>query len=211
MYHQGYMPTLLQLYSTDVFGFETKENGRLIFQYSMLRGMFLTFAFPKLISAGRKRTTKKDTNEYGSAVSQQTPSSERTPLLPEPSRRNTSWAEDGDGNKDQDSKPPERYVFDLIYTRGSLFADGILTSLCSFAQEGWHMYLVAAVLPFAAGTGSASKGTVLQMIGQSATSNDRAEALAGISLVENIARLSTSKLCEPPVQCIAMCHVTAVR
>ena len=54
------------------------------------------------------------------------------------------------------------------------------------------MYLVAAVLPFAAGTGSASKGTILQMVGSSATSAERTDALAGVSLVENMARLSTT-------------------
>ena len=56
------------------------------------------------------------------------------------------------------------------------------------------MYLVAAVLPFAAGTGSAAKGSILQMVGRSASSNERTDALAGVSLVENIARLSTGKL-----------------
>lgn len=54
------------------------------------------------------------------------------------------------------------------------------------------MYLVAAVLPFAAGTGSASKGTILQMVGSGASSSERTDALAGVSLVENMARLSTS-------------------
>ncbi len=56
------------------------------------------------------------------------------------------------------------------------------------------MYLVAAILPFAAGTGSAAKGTVLQMVGSSASSSERTDALAGVSLVENIARLSTTSI-----------------
>lgn len=80
----------------------------------------------------------------------------------------------------------------MCETISSLIADGLLTLLCSFVRQGWQMYLVAAVLPFAAGTGSASKGTILQMVGSGASSSERTDALAGVSLVENMARLSTS-------------------
>lgn len=82
----------------------------------------------------------------------------------------------------------ETFEFDLFYARFSLLSDGIMTSLAMLVSQGWQMYLVAAILPLAAGTGSASKGTILQMI----PSNERVDALAGITLVENIARLSTT-------------------
>jgi hypothetical protein len=173
---------LLQLYSTDVFGFGTKENGWLIFMYSTLRGVFLTFAFPKLIAIGRKLTAKK-VEESGSP--------EREPLLTTQSRLATTLETDADKDKAHEE---QTFTFDLTYTRFSLVADGILTLFCSFVRDGWQMYLVAAVLPFAAGTGSASKGTILQMVGSSASSGERTDALAGVSLVENMARLSTSKL-----------------
>ncbi|KIX00870.1 uncharacterized protein Z518_09935 [Rhinocladiella mackenziei CBS 650.93] len=203
----GYLPTLLQLYSTDVFGFGTKENGWLIFMYSMLRGVFLTFAFPKLISLGRKWTIKKEKASTSGAGGEagDSASSERQPLLP-PQTHQATRAENADAyandNTDKDrakdnnqGRPQlknETFTFDLTYTRVSLVADGLLTLLCSFIHEGNQMYLVAAILPFAAGTGSASKGTILQMVGSSASSDERTDALAGVSLVENMARLSTT-------------------
>lgn len=101
--------------------------------------------------------------------------------------------EDVDADKDRKENKEQTFKFDLTYTRYSLLADGLLTLLCSFVQEGWQMYLVAAVLPFSAGTGSASKGTILQMIGASSKSAERTDALAGLSLVENLARMSTSE------------------
>ena len=55
------------------------------------------------------------------------------------------------------------------------------------------MYLVAVVLPLAAGTASGAKGSVLLMVGRAAGSAERTDALAGVSLVENMARLSTSE------------------
>jgi len=179
----GYLPTLLQLYSTDVFAFGTKENGWLIFLYSMLRGLFLTFAFPPLIAIGRRWTADREQKAREAEASKS--NTERQPLLV------------GDDATDADTptvrKQQKTFRFDLTYTRFSLVADGLLTLLCSFVREGWQMYLVAVVLPFAAGTGAAAKGTILQMVGSSASSSERTDALAGVSLVENMARLSTSE------------------
>lgn len=180
----GYLPTLLQLYSTDVFDFGTKQNGWLIFLYSTLRGVFLTFAFPQLIAIGRRYTAKKE--DCGGATEVAKNDSERQPLLATAGAPNAAINEDG-------PRRQETFSFDLTYTRFSLIADGLLTLLCSFVREGWQMYLVAVVLPFAAGTGSAAKGTILQMVGSSASSGERTDALAGISLCENMARLSTSE------------------
>ena len=156
----------------------------------MLRGVFLTFAFPKLISIGRKFTTKKEGDVCDARSAEGSGFPEREPLLTTKTRRATA-AETGD--KDKAHNREQTFTFDLTYTRFSLVTDGLLTLLCSFVREGWQMYLVAAVLPFAAGTGSAAKGTILQMVGSSASSDERTDALAGVSLVENMARLSTSK------------------
>ena len=49
----GYIPTLLQLYATDVLDFGTTENGWLISINSLIRGVYLTFAFPWIITNGR--------------------------------------------------------------------------------------------------------------------------------------------------------------
>lgn len=177
----GYIPTLLQLYSMDRFGFKPKENGSLIFMYSLLRGLFLTLAFPRLIKLGRDWTVRKQekTRQASKEIDEQ------ARLL----------SSQDDTNQPADERPDKKeqtFNFDLQYARFSLILDGLLTLLCSFVRQGWQMYLVASILPFAAGTGSAAKGTILQMVGSSASSNERTDALAGVSLVENIARLSTS-------------------
>lgn len=175
------MPTLLQLYATDVFSFGTSENGWLIFVYSTLRGVFLAFAFPQLIAFGRKWTVKREEQEEEAART-----SETQPLLTPQT-----------GTDGMQVKTEQTFAFDLVYTRFSLIADGLLTLLCTFVREGWQMYLIAVILPLSAGTSSAAKGTILQMVGASASSDERTDALAGISLVENMARLSTSKSFQP--------------
>ena len=158
--------------------------------YSTLRGVFLTFVFPKLISLGRRITSKRAQNAQRLVMEQSSGSPEREPLLASQSPPGVGG--EASGNKDSSLAKEQANHFDLKYTVFSLFADGALTLLCSFVREGWQMYLVAAILPFAAGTGSAAKGSVLQMIDRDASSSKRTDALAGISLVENMARLSTS-------------------
>ena len=158
--------------------------------YSMLRGVFLTFAFPKLIAIGRKFTTKKEKDARLTRSAEGSGLAEREPLLTTHAHRGTAAETD---DKDTVPRVQQTFAFDLTYTRFSLVTDGLLTLLCSFVREVWQMYLVAAILPFAAGTGSAAKGTILQMVGSSASSDERTDALAGVSLVENMARLSTSE------------------
>lgn len=84
----------------------------------------------------------------------------------------------------------ESFAFDLHYVKFSLLADGIITALATFTHKPWQVYLFAAVIPLAAGAGSASKGTILQMC----EPERRADALGAISLVEMLARLSTTGL-----------------
>lgn len=160
--------------------------------YSLLRGVFLTFAFPKLIAIGRKLTTKKEGHASKAQSVEDSQSSEREPLLPSQSHQPPAPSKTSTNDKNPAPKKEQTFTFDLTYTRLSLLADGLLTLLCTFVRHGWQMYLVAAILPFSAGTGSASKGTILQMVGSTASSGERTDALAGVSLVENIARLSTT-------------------
>jgi hypothetical protein len=68
--------------------------------------------------------------------------------------------------------------------------DGILTAGATFTNQGWQMYVVAVAIPLAAGSGTSAKGTILQMC----EPQHRADALGAISLVEMMARLSTSEL-----------------
>lgn len=62
----GYIPILLQMYSTDIFGFGTTENGYLTSMYALLRGLFLMFAFPRIIKLGRTRVKERE----GSTITQ---------------------------------------------------------------------------------------------------------------------------------------------
>ncbi|MCJ1310484.1 hypothetical protein MMC25_004148 [Agyrium rufum] len=197
----GYLANLLQLFATDAFGFGTKENGWLIFIYSALRGLFLAFAFPKLIALGRSYYTRKEEEAKQNGSTNGIADPEREPLLSsQPQTANGPVVEPNVATDTQAEAEPEtqkpkkaqRFTFDLTYTKGSLLLDGVLTLMCTFVRDGWQMYLIAVILPFSGGTGSAAKGTILQMIGSEATSAERTDALAGISLVENIARLSTT-------------------
>ncbi|EMD87193.1 hypothetical protein COCC4DRAFT_75844 [Bipolaris maydis ATCC 48331] len=184
----GYIPVLLQMYATAEFSFGTKENGALIFLYSSLRGGFLSLVFPRIIAAGR--------NWLGDVSNQKvTQVEEREPLvqvqITPPTPAVTEIVDPLENEEPPNPEPinkQETFTFDLFYARFSLLLDGILTGLAMFVSQGWQMYLVAVFLPFSAGTGAASKGTILQMLPES----DRVDALSGITLVENIARLSTT-------------------
>jgi MFS family permease len=182
----GYMAVLLQMYATGEFSFGTKENGALIFLYSALRGGFLSLIFPCIIVTGRKWLgdgKKKEEEE------------EREPpvqvhIIP-PTPAVTEMVDPLDNDEPPNPEPvdeQETFMFDLFYARFSLLLDGILTGLAVFVSKGWQMYLIAVLVPFAAGTGAASKGSILQMLPDS----ERVDALSGITLVENIARLSTT-------------------
>jgi hypothetical protein len=187
----GYIPTLLQLYSTNTFGFGTKRNSYLTSMHAFLRGLFLTFAFPRIIATGRKWTekrSKRDMARISQPPIRSSDSSEPTdPLLPA--------LQD---EEDPSPLPPlapspsnteeETFAFDLFYTRFSLFIDALMTFSATFTRHGRDMYIIAALLPFGAGTASAAKGTILQMC----PSKDRVDALSAIAFVEMIARLSTT-------------------
>lgn len=184
----GFIPTLLQMYATDVYNFGTTENGYLISLNSFIRGIFLMIMFPRIISLGRKwfAASAKDRDRDSETCS--------TPGSAEPDLEDFATVEAMDNDEEpvqllKDGEEKETFEFDLQYTKYSLLADGILTGAATFIDRGWEMFLVASILPFASGTGSAAKGTILQMCSPS----ERADALSAISLVEMVARLATSK------------------
>jgi MFS family permease len=187
----GYIPTMLQMFSTDIYGFGTRENGLLISLNSMLRGLFLTFIFPHIIAFGRGKVSEhRKKLEYNSAHTSGT----ATPFDATDEREID--AADAMDNEQEPLQPQklhskqETFDFDLIYVRYSLLLDGILTASATFIQHGWQIYVVAMLLPFAAGTAASSKGTILQMC----PASERTDALGAITLVENMARLTTSEL-----------------
>ena len=215
----SYIPVLLQMYSTDVFGFGTSENGFLISINSLVRGFFLTFAFPHIISKGRKwldkgpkhseetpgiptRGSYDDDTEQAHARPQSPPQppQDRTSgtLPPNPLPTPTSSSSSSSSSSDLKSPRPaeeegkieETSPFDLHFTQTSLLLDSALTSLCTFTTSASQMYLIALILPLASGTGPAAKGTILQFC----TPAQRVDALSAISLVELVARLSSTSL-----------------
>lgn len=103
----------------------------------MLRGLFLTFAFPKLIAIGRSYTAGSRESSETTKTPDGSISTERDPLLP---FERAQASQEGTGNdKDGVAKKEQTFHFDLTYTRYSLLADGLLTLLCSFVQQGWQM------------------------------------------------------------------------
>jgi MFS family permease len=180
----GYIPTLLQMYATNIFDFGTRRNSYLVSSHSFLRGIFLIFAFPWIIAAGRKFMDRRNELET---------SRRNADLLIETDMANESGqviqdAEEADLALTRTITGQETFEFDLIYTRFSLLADGVLTLGATFVTQSWQMYLIGAILPLGAGTSSAAKGTILQMV----PASERTDALSAISLVEMMARLLTT-------------------
>jgi MFS family permease len=200
----GFIPTMLQMYATSNFGFGTSDNSELIGLNFSIRATYLTFAFPWIINTGRKWMKKGDRRtSIPSASVEDLPPTNNEPFPPGAEILVGDDASDSDTADDEEHEPLTRTVtsqsmreanqsfeFDLLYTRWSLILDGVLTSLATFTTKGWQVYLVAVILPFAAGTGSAAKGCMLQMC----TPDQRVDALSAIALVDSIARLSTVSL-----------------
>lgn len=185
----GYVTTLVQLYATNQFGFNQSDNGRLTSGNALMRAVFLTFMFPNIIDWGRKWFLK------GPPVR---PPGVETPPLKLPTDPRLFDAPTGVQGEGQPLEPVASapvddraaYAFDLYFLRWSLLVDAAVTSVSAYATEGWHMYIAALLLPFGSGTAPAAKGVIVEMCPPS----QRADALGAITLVENIARLSTLSL-----------------
>lgn len=182
----GFIPILFQMYAINAFQFGSAENGYLMCFTSIIRGMFLSFAFPKIISWGRKRypslSSSNTTKPLCSRIIPVTPEAfEAIPAL--------------QGEQEPASIPrtnPERdnVTFDLLFLKWSLVVDGLLTGATAFSTKGWHIYLAALLLPLASGSSSAAKGVIMAMTPKW----QNASALTAITLVEMIGTLSTSKI-----------------
>jgi hypothetical protein len=183
----GYITTLLQMYSTDVLGFGPGDNGIIISLNFFLRGLFLAIAFPRIIKAGRKWIQNRRKSASNTPLQTSSDVVQDVPTEPnDMAAIDEAVQEPIDPVKQREEET--NYDFDLFYCKFSLILDGMLTGGATFVRQGWQIYIVAIVIPFAAGTGSASKGTILQMC----PASERVDALSGITLIEMIARLSTS-------------------
>jgi len=187
----GYIPTLLQMYATDIFDFGTQSNSILVSSSFFLRGIFLVAIFPRIISYGRNVLKKRRSARVIAVNNADTHALERV-LSTEQGRRGSAIQNDAD--LDVMAVQPDSelvaYDFDLVFTRFSLLIDGIITCGAAFVSQGWQMYLIGALLPLGAGTASSAKGVILQMC----SASERTDALSAISLVEMVARLSTTFL-----------------
>ncbi|KAI6379825.1 hypothetical protein MCOR25_001958 [Pyricularia grisea] len=182
----GYVTMLVQLYASNAFGFTQADNGRLVSGNALMRAGFLTFMFPKIIEWGRKWFIQASPTQ---------PSEVEDPPLEMPTEPRLFNAPTGVQGHDQSPEPmapaPVQETagrgFDLYFLRWSLLVDAAVTSVSAYATEGWHMYIAAFLLPFASGTAPAAKGVITEMCPPS----QRTDALGAITLVENIATLST--------------------
>ncbi|KKF96335.1 Major Facilitator Superfamily protein [Ceratocystis platani] len=80
--------------------------------------------------------------------------------------------------------------FDLVFLRWSLVVDGAMTAMAAFATQKWHIYLAAFFIPLGSGSAPAAKGVISDMC----TPSQRADALNAVTLVENMANLTTQGL-----------------
>lgn len=182
----GFIPILIQMYATNAFGFRPTENGYLMSFNSLIRGCFLTFVFPKIISAGRKWYS-----------SDKAPVEGREESIP-----TSAQALESVPGLESEQEPPKvpnpvdkshGSAFDLFFLKWSLVVDCVLTGSATFSRQGWHIYLAAFLLPLASGSAPAAKGVMMEMCDPS----QRDDALSAITLVEMIATLSTSKSFHP--------------
>ncbi|TQV97909.1 hypothetical protein V2A60_006374 [Cordyceps javanica] len=193
-----YAPLLIQMYATAAFNFNQASNGLLMSEFALMRGIFLLLIFPRVITFGRRvlasrraRGKPQPAREEGYGTDGTlTPDS----LPTDPREFDSSM---GTIPSDEPVKPTRLKEdeevdpqFDLIFLRWSLIVDGGFTTVAAFATEPWHIYLAAFLLPFGSGSAPAAKGVITSMCPDS----QRADALNAVTLVENIARLSTQGL-----------------
>ncbi|KAK0614381.1 major facilitator superfamily domain-containing protein [Immersiella caudata] len=187
----GYAPLLIQMYATAVFQFHQSDNGWLMSEFAFMRGFFLIFLFPPIISKGRRwylaRHPEQASSSRISDPRDDVEVSDEIPTRPEQLEAPVGSFPDEEPVVAEPAKEDECSGFDLFFLRWSLVVDGLLTMGAAFATKSWHIYLAAFLLPFASGTAPAAKGVMTEMC----SPEDRADALNALTLVENVARLST--------------------
>ncbi|KAI0185588.1 hypothetical protein EV127DRAFT_441201 [Xylaria flabelliformis] len=182
----GYAPTMIQMYSMTAFEFTSTSNSLLMSVNCLVRGLFLMFVFPRIISLGRRVFKTEDGPEPNTPPD--------SPIPTEPLDIDPLPAAIGD--QEEPPKVPKPVAvtqgagFDLFFLRWSLLVDGAITASSAFATQGWHMYLVGALLPLASGSAPAAKGVLTEMV----PANRKADALQAMTLVEHSATLLTMGL-----------------
>ncbi|KAG8156575.1 hypothetical protein KVR01_013526 [Diaporthe batatas] len=193
----SYGPLLIQMYATAYFDFTQADNGWLMSGNALCRSIFLFFAFPKIIDAGRKWWVRKVEGPRNAPPPAKDPNAlSRIPSRPEQLEA-PMWS--GNQNLQEESMPePETRLdqdrtasqFDLFFLRWSLLLDGLMTGAAALCTERWHIFLASFLLPLGSGSAPAAKGVITEMCSH----GDRTDALNAVTLVENIARLATQGL-----------------
>ncbi|KAK4167477.1 6-hydroxy-D-nicotine oxidase [Cladorrhinum sp. PSN259] len=192
----GYAPLLIQLYAAAKFNFNQTDNGFLTSGFAFMRGAFLLFAFPRIISNGRKwhlALHPEQQQAAGASTSSGHPEAPPSPHLatnPEELGAPIGTLVEEEPVASDPVKEDEGTGFDLFFLRNSLLVDGLLTMCTAFATEWWHIYVAAFLLPLASGTAPAAKGVMTEMCSPS----QRVDAMNALTLVESIARLLTQGL-----------------
>ncbi|KAI1398280.1 hypothetical protein F4819DRAFT_468928 [Hypoxylon fuscum] len=184
VFASGYAPILLQMYATSEFNFGTTENGWLMFGNSAIRGIFLLFMFPKIISAGRVWFN----GTHASTESRKPDSESHIPINPE----DFEASEVGEVPQEPVQAPDldeedSGTGFDLFFVRWSLVIDSLVTFFAGFSTNGWQVYLAGFLLPFASGSAPAAKGVMTELC----PPHQRPDAISAITLVESTASLLT--------------------
>ena len=133
----AYAPTLLQMYSMTAFKFNPTNNSLLMAVFNLIRGMFLMFVFPRVISTGRRWFKTADTPAPSDTVSEAAIPTEPEDFDPVAAPM---------ANQEPTKPPPpvekvEGSGFDLFFLRWSLVVDGLVTVSAAFVTQRWHIYL----------------------------------------------------------------------
>lgn len=215
----GYIPTLIQMFSTIKFGFGTKENGVLMSYYCVIRGTFLTFAFPHIIDHGRKwfatSTFFNPAARSPSSLAAETPAVAPASLQPPPTSRRArrvSAAEDMEAAVSlglEDASEPSAAALDPAPISGP--ADGQASTghensafdlfflkwslVADGLLTGLATFCSASWHVFAVATllplASGSASAAKSVMIEMCPAGQKADALGAISLVEMVAALST--------------------
>lgn len=135
----GYAPVLTQMYSITALGFTPTMNSAFMFLSFSVRGIYLMFVFPHIISWGRKWfATSKDAVRPVSASADTIPTEPRDlgPVEALPEAETTEPASPPKPISEDDGA-----AFDLFYLRWSMLGDAIVTGCIGFSNQPWHIYL----------------------------------------------------------------------
>lgn len=137
------------MYATAAFDFNQANNGLLMSEFGLMRGIFLLFIFPRIIGFGRRRLASKKARSKSLPEAQGECGTDGT-LTPDSLPTDPREFDSSMGTIPSDEPVKPKRVsddedldpqFDLIFLRWSLVVDGALTMVAAFATKPWHIYL----------------------------------------------------------------------